>query len=78
MLNLVEGIAMFNGDSTLPSARGRGVQSAILAERLRYAAAEGCDLGVIEAEAGGTSQRNQLRAGFRIAYTRVCMELSKR
>lgn len=78
MLNLIEGIAMFNGDSTLPSARGRGVQRAILAERLRYAAAEGCDLGVIEAEAGGTSQRNQLRAGFRIAYTRVCMELPRR
>lgn len=78
MLNLIDGIAMFNGDSTLPSARGRGVQSAVLAERLRYAAAEGCDLGVIEADAGGTSQRNQLRAGFRIAYTRVCMELPTR
>lgn len=78
MLNLIDGIAMFNGDSTLPSARGRGVQGAVLAERLRYAAAEGCDLAVIEAAPGGTSQRNQLRAGFRIAYTRVCLELPKR
>lgn len=78
MLNILDGAAMFNGDSTLPAARGRGVQSAILAERLRYAAAEGCDLGVIEAAAGGISQRNQLRAGFRIAYTRVGMELPRR
>ncbi len=75
MLNLVDNVAMFNGDSTLPMARGRGVQSAILAERLRYAAASGCHLAVIEAAPGGTSQRNQLRAGFRIAYTRVCTEL---
>lgn len=78
MLNLLDGVAMFNGDSTLPQARGRGIQTAILAERLRYAAAEGCDLAVIEAAAGGTSQRNQLRAGFRIAYTRACMELPAR
>lgn len=78
MLNLVDGVAMFNGDSTLPAARGRGVQTTLLAERLRYAAANGCDLGVIEAAAGGTSQRNQLRAGFRIAYTRACMELPVR
>jgi hypothetical protein len=50
----------------------------MLVERLRYAAAKGCDLAVIEAEPAGGSQRNQLRAGFRIAYTRVCMELPNR
>lgn len=75
MLTISDGIAMFNGDSTLPAARNRGVQSALLAERLRYAAAVGCDLGVIEAAPTGGSQRNQLRAGFRIAYTRVTLEL---
>ena len=78
MLNLVGGTAMFNGDSTLSVARGRGVQTALLAERLRYAAERGCDLAVIEADSSGGSQRNQLRAGFRVAYTRVCMELPKR
>lgn len=74
MLTFAEGIAFFNGDSTLPAARNRGVQSSILAERLRHAASLGCDLAVIEAAPGGTSQRNQLRAGFRIAYTRVSLE----
>lgn len=75
MLTFADGIAFFNGDSTLPAARNRGVQSSILAERLRFAADTGADLAVIEAEAAGGSQRNQLRAGFRIAYTRACMEL---
>ncbi len=75
MLTFSDSIAFFNGDSTLPAVRNRGIQSSILAERLRYAASMGCDLAVIEAEAVGGSQRNQLRAGFRIAYTRTCMEL---
>ncbi|MBN1192863.1 MAG: hypothetical protein JXA36_04130 [Coriobacteriia bacterium] len=78
MLNIVDGVAMFNGDSTLPCARGRGVQTSILAERLRYAADAGCDIGVIEATPGGVSQRNQERAGFRHAYTRVGLELPHR
>ncbi|MRS11819.1 MAG: hypothetical protein EG823_01945 [Actinobacteria bacterium] len=78
MLNISDGVAMFNGDSTLPRARGRGVQTSVLAERLRYAADAGCEIAVIEAEPSGTSQRNQLRAGFRIAYTRVQMELPVR
>lgn len=78
MLTFADGIAFFNGDSTLPVARNRGVQSSILAERVRYASAAGCDLAVIEAAPGGTSQRNQLRAGFRVAYTRVSLELPAR
>lgn len=74
MLSFSEGVALFTGDSTLPHARGRGVQTSILAERLRYASVHGCDLAVIEAAAGGTSQRNQERAGFRVAYNRVTLE----
>jgi len=77
MLAMTDGLAMFNGDSTLPAARNHGVQSAILAERLRCASAAGCDLGMIEATAGGTSHRNQERAGFRAAYTRVTLELPR-
>jgi GNAT superfamily N-acetyltransferase len=74
MLVMAGGIAMFNGDSTLPSFRGRGVQTAILAERLAHASAQGCDLAVIEAAPGGVSMRNQERAGFRVAYSRVTLE----
>jgi hypothetical protein len=73
MLVISHGIAAFNGDSTLPAMRNRGVQSAILAERLVHAEAAGCELALIEAAPGGTSQRNQVRAGFRVAYTRVSL-----
>jgi len=74
MLVIKDGIAMFNGDSTLPAMRGMGVQTTILAHRLAYAREAGCDLAVIEASAGGVSERNQQRAGFRVAYTRVSLE----
>ncbi len=74
MLVLADGLALFNGDSTLPAHRGRGVQGSLLAERLRHASASGADLAVIEATPGGVSMRNQERAGFRVAYTRVTLE----
>lgn len=75
MLSMADGLAMLNGDSTLPTARNRGVQTSILGERLRHAAEAGCEIAVIEAAAGGTSFRNQQRAGFRVAYNRVTLEL---
>lgn len=78
MLAIAQGVAMFNGDSTLPSARNRGVQTALLSARVAYAAEAGCELAVIESAPGGTSQRNQLRAGFRVAYNRVTLELPRR
>ena len=71
MLYIADGLARLGGDATLPVMRGRGVQSAILAARLRMAARAGCDLAVIGASPGSTSQHNQERAGFRVAYTRV-------
>jgi GNAT superfamily N-acetyltransferase len=75
MLTIRDGWASLNGDATLPSMRGHGVQSAILAERLRVASSSGCDLAWIEATPGGVSERNQQRAGFRIAYTRTSLKL---
>lgn len=77
MLAMPDGIAMFNGDSTLPAARNRGVQTALLSARLQHAAEAGCDLAVIEAAPGGTSHRNQERCGFRVAYNRVTLELPR-
>jgi GNAT superfamily N-acetyltransferase len=74
MLSMRGGVAMLSGDSTLPAWRGHGVQTAMLAHRLRYAQEAGCDLGVIEASPGGVSERNQQRAGFVVAYTRVSLE----
>ena len=61
------------GDATLPEHRGRGVQSALLAERTRLAARVGCELAVTEARPGSTSQRNMERLGYSVVYTRVEM-----
>jgi GNAT superfamily N-acetyltransferase len=70
-LNIHDGVALFTGASTVPEMRRRGLQSALLQERMRYAAQHGCDLAMMVAEAGSESQRNAERQGFRIAYTRT-------
>jgi hypothetical protein len=70
-LNLQGSAALLAGACTIPKARGRGAQRALLAERLREAAAAGCDIALMGAQAGSGSQRNAERSGFRIAYTRT-------
>lgn len=66
-----KGVALFGGAATIPEMRRRGLQAALLHERMRYAAENGCDLAMMVAEAGSNSQRNAERTGFRVAYTRV-------
>jgi hypothetical protein len=66
-----DGVALLAGACTIPSARQQGAQLAILESRLRYAAEQGCDLAMMGAAPGSTSQRNAERQGFRIAYTRI-------
>jgi len=70
-LCLHEGVAVFAGASTVPELRRRGLQAALLNERMRFAVGAGCDLAMMVAEAGSNSQRNAERQGFRIAYTRT-------
>ena len=70
VLSVVGGIAHLAGASTIPAARNRGAQSALLDHRLRYAAAHDCDIALMGALPGSGSQRNAERNGFRIAYTR--------
>lgn len=77
------GSVFFNGEcahmfagATLPEARGRGAQSALLAARLRAAAAEGCRWIVAETAAESTGEHNpslhnMLRAGFEPLYDRT-------
>jgi GNAT superfamily N-acetyltransferase len=71
-----EGVALFAGAATVPEMRRRGLQGALLKERMRYAFEHGCDLAMMVAEAGSNSQRNAERQGFRIAYTRIKWRLS--
>ena len=70
------GVALFAGAATIPQMRRRGLQAALLHERMRYAFDHGCDLAMMVAEAGSESQRNAERKGFRIAYTRMKWRLS--
>jgi GNAT superfamily N-acetyltransferase len=70
-LCLHEGVALFAGAATVPEMRRRGLQGALLEERMRYAHEHGCELAMMVAEAGSESQRNAERQGFRVAYTRV-------
>jgi hypothetical protein len=64
-------VALLAGASTVPKARRQGAQLALLEERLRYAATQGCTIAMMVAQPGSGSQRNAERHGFRIAYTRT-------
>jgi len=70
-LTIAGDIALLAGASTVPSARRQGAQNALLEERLRYAAAQGCTDATMATLPGSGSQRNSERNGFRIAYTRT-------
>lgn len=74
-LSVHEGVAMFSGAATVPEMRRRGMQSALLRERLRYGMEHGCDLAMMVTEPGSDSQRNAERNGFQIAYTRMKWQL---
>jgi GNAT superfamily N-acetyltransferase len=71
---LRDGLAGLFGASTLPGYRKRGVQAALLESRIARAAECGCDLVVCLAQPGSTSQRNVMRRGFSVLYTRVKFE----
>ncbi|KAH6721249.1 hypothetical protein BKA61DRAFT_153959 [Leptodontidium sp. MPI-SDFR-AT-0119] len=65
------GVAHLYIDSTLPEYRGRGLQAALLKERLKDARKEGFDLASVQARPGNGSCRNIERAGFSLAYTKA-------
>lgn len=70
-LSIYKGVALLAGASTIPEARKQGAQGALLEARLQYAVNVGCDLAMMCAAPGSSSQRNAERQGFRIAYTRI-------
>lgn len=74
-MRIDDGIAILCGASTLPPARRRGVQAALLAARLRDATHAGCELAVVTTEPGSLSQRNTARQGFELAYVRAITAL---
>lgn len=70
-LTIFEDICLLAGASTIPEARNRGAQSALLSARLAFAASRNCTLAMMCASPGSQSQKNAQRNGFNIAYTRT-------
>jgi len=64
-------VALLAGASTIPEGRKQGAQGALLAARLRHAAAAGCTIAMMGAAPGSQSQKNAQKNGFDIAYTRT-------
>ena len=69
-----QGLASFYGASTLTEHRNQGVQTALLAARLRAATAAGCTWAIVSTQPGTVSQKNAERAGFRVAYTKLVFQ----
>jgi GNAT superfamily N-acetyltransferase len=59
------------GAGTLPEFRGQGLQTALLRTRLRAAVDAGCELAVVVTNGGSASERNCLRLGFKVAYSKA-------
>lgn len=72
-LGIAEGVALLSGDAILPTFRGRGLQKALIRERLRFARERGCDIACASTAPGTASQRSYEACGFRVAYPKVEM-----
>ena len=72
-LRVTEQVALLCGAATLPEHRRRGVQSALLNERLRSAADRGCDIAVVTTQPASKSQANVERLGFGLLYARAVL-----
>lgn len=66
-------LAQLAGAGTVPRARGRGVQKALLHRRLADARAARCTLAVVTTAPGTRSQGNVMRRGFALLYTRAIL-----
>ena len=62
-------VVIFGNDGTHPEARGTGAQTALIEDRLRVLPVG--TIATAEVAPGSGSERNYLRCGFRIAYTRT-------
>ncbi len=68
-LAMHEQVGILGGMTTVPSARGQGVQRALIGFRLAAAARAGCRVALSTTAPVGGSERNLLRSGFSIAGT---------
>ncbi|MBP2018522.1 GNAT superfamily N-acetyltransferase [Symbiobacterium terraclitae] len=73
VLQVIGPDAYLGSTAVLPALRHRGVHATLLRTRLAAAARAGCTLAQAQTEPGSASERNLLRAGFRVAYPRTTM-----
>lgn len=59
------------GAGTLPNFRGCGIQTALLGTRMKAAAHADCELAVVVTRGATVSERNCIRLGFQIAYSKA-------
>ena len=71
MLFVYDDICMLAGASTIVDDRNQGAQTALLEDRLEFAASKGCKLAIMGAAPGSQSQKNAQKNEFQIAYTRT-------
>ena len=72
---IYDDVCIFAGAATVPEARNKGAQNALLAARLRYAREHDCRFAMMCALPGSQSQKNAQKNGFNIAYTRIKWQL---
>jgi len=66
-------VAALFGLSVAPEFRRRGIQGALIAARLKEAAARGARIATISSRPGVATERNVRRMGFDLAYTKLVM-----
>ena len=67
--------AYLGGMTTKPVFRGRGIQAAMIEHRIRWAQDTGATMALVTASPGTSSERNILRAGFRLIYNRIGLKV---
>jgi hypothetical protein len=70
-------LAGFFASSVLPPFRGRGWQTALILDRLARARESGARFGRASAAVGSASERNFLKCGFCVLYTRTMWERAR-
>lgn len=66
-------IAALYGVTVLEPYRRRGIQQAMVIRRLELARRAGCRVATIGSKPGMGTERNAMRMGFQLAYTRVAL-----
>jgi hypothetical protein len=71
VLFIKDRIATLAAAATVPNLRNKGIQSALIKQRLDQANLQECEWILGQAKFGSVSQNNMERAGLRIAYTKT-------